>query len=85
MVPEAHCLVKIPRLSEEERVSLEDPHGERVPPRDVAYRQCGMALRGAHRAPGGQPTQLSDTALANLRDWYRADYELLDVCDSLRE
>ena len=37
----------------------------------------------AHRAPGGQPTQLSETARANLRDWYRVDYELLECCASL--
>jgi hypothetical protein len=37
----------------------------------------------AHRAPGTQPAALSDAAAANLRRWYRKDYELIEACRDL--
>ncbi|MBA3436345.1 MAG: sulfotransferase family 2 domain-containing protein [Chloroflexi bacterium] len=38
----------------------------------------------AHRAPSTGSTGLSDEAVANLRQWYRADYDLIEACRMLR-
>lgn len=46
--------------------------------------QLPTADEAAHRAPPNSSTALSDVALKNLREWYRADYELIDACRSLR-
>ncbi len=38
----------------------------------------------AHRAPPDSSRLLSDEAVANLRQWYRADYDLIEACRMLR-
>jgi hypothetical protein len=38
----------------------------------------------AHRAPPGATTALSEEAEANIRLWYRRDYDFLELCDELR-
>jgi hypothetical protein len=37
----------------------------------------------AHRAPDGQDRSLSPGGIANLRSWYRTDYELIWACQAL--
>ncbi len=39
--------------------------------------------RSANRAPDDTPTDLSETGSANIRAWYRSDYEIIDVLEEL--
>lgn len=39
---------------------------------------------GSHRMPAGMNRFLSEQALANLRDWYAADYPILEWCREKR-
>lgn len=39
--------------------------------------------RRAHRAPKSQSSDLEPEAVANLREWYRDDVELIELCRSL--
>ena len=50
-------------------------------PEDVSLPQDPVH---AHRAPPGEDTELDEQAVAQLRAWYRRDYELVRYCDRLR-
>lgn len=45
---------------------------------DVARLPVDDSL--AHRNPGGLDKHLTDEAVANLRSWYRADFEFIALC-----